>query len=444
MKKQIKRKNGSVILSGALLLAFFLTACGTEKEEDWDRNTQNITPTSANIGGSSSGGDADELFMASENGKEFYVMRVKDSYLEIPGPCENILLGANGEYPEMEDGQIVRAVADVYILNGGVAGYWNNIQIEDLISSTEVDYKEALAQLAIPDAGSTAMDYNNKLLRYDIGGRSFLITVNGLYIEVYTSAGPYMEYQYDGTRDDKLDPFFEYVAREDAAAGRIILPDLSEDEILNMSEPAFCYYGNLAAEHLLGDAGTPNHLRSDFDLKEEDGYRVIGRCADRSAADADTAWEVAEEYWKPLGRNTFENIRPLAETEEFFLFAADHYYDGTFSMIDTLQVYKTDYYDAEKSVACFELNEENFRHFIAYNTPDSGAASECCIGEYVTEDEEMFSLRRYLLHVSYGDYGVNDAVFLDVREWQITKADGRVSLVRESGMRQAEIPYRIN
>ena len=212
MKKKTKGKKGFGILSGALLMTVFLAACGTEKEEDWDWASHSATPTTAVR---SSGGDtgmADELFVTAEKGKEFYVMRVKDSYLEIPGPCENIWLGANGEYPEMEDGQIVRAVADVYLLNGGVAGYCNNIQIENLISSTEVDYKEALAQLAIPDAESTAMDYNNKLLRYDIGGRSFLITVNGQYIEVYTEEGPYMEYEYNATRDDKLDPFFEYVA----------------------------------------------------------------------------------------------------------------------------------------------------------------------------------------------------------------------------------------
>ena len=211
-----------------------------------------------------------------------------------------------------------------------------------------------------------------------------------------------------------------------------------------MSEPAFCYYGNLAAENLLGDAATPNLLRSDFDLKEEDGYRVIGRSAERSAADADTAWDVAEEYWKPLGRNTFENIRPLAETEEFFLFAADHYYDGSFSMIDTVQVYKADYYDAEKSVACFELNEENFRHFIAYGTVEPVGGTEYCIGEYVTEDEEKLSLRRYQLHISYGDYGVNDEVYLDVQEWQIRKADAVVSFIGENGLRAAEIPYRYN
>ena len=444
MKKKIKGKKGAGILSVALLMTVFLAACGTEKEEDWDWASHSATPTTAVR---SSGGDtsiADELFVTAEKGKEFYVMRVKDSYLEIPGSCKNILLGANGEYPEMEDGQIVRVVADVYFLNGGVAGYCNNISIEELISSTDVDYTEALSQLSIPDAGTTVMDYNNKLLRYDIGGRVFLITVNEQYIEAYTEEGPYMEYEYNATRDDRLEPFFEQVAREDASAGAMILPDLSEDEILNMSDADFWYYGNLAAEHLLGDAATPNLLRSDFGLYEEDGYRVIGRSAERSAADSDAAKEAAEEYWKPLGKNTFEDIRLIAETDEFRLFAADHYFDGKFSMIDTLQVYKTDYYDAESSVAGFALDEENFRHFIAYGTADPVAGSECCIGEYVTEDEEKLSLRRYQLHISFGDYGVNDEVYLDVREWQIRKADAVVSFIGETWLREAEIPYRIN
>ena len=441
MKKHLQNRSGIGILSGALLLALLLAACGTEYEEERDKSTGRVEPTSADIDGS--GGEvyiADELFFTPEKGKEFYMMRVKDSYLEIPGPCENILLGANGEYPEMEDGQIVRAVADVYLLDGGEEGFSNNIQIEELISWEEVDYTEALSQLAIPDAATTSLSYDNKLLRYDISGRTFLITVNGHYIEVYTDAEAYMEYEYDSSSWDILMPFFEYVATEDAAAGRMLLPDLSEDEILNMSEMDFRYYGKLAAEKLLADAATPNLLRSDFDLHEEDGYQVIGLSADRSAADADTALEVAEEYWKPLGKNTFEDIRPLAETEEFYLFEADHYYDGKFSMIDTLQVYKTDYYDAETSIAGFELNEENFRHFIAYDTPDSGVASEYCIGEYVTEDGEKLSLRRYLLQISFGDLNENDTVYLSVCEWQLSKADGRIDFVGESGIRESEIP----
>ena len=70
MKKHLQNRSGIGILSGALLLALLLAACGTEYEEERDKSTGRVEPTSADIDGS--GGEvyiADELFFTPEKGK---------------------------------------------------------------------------------------------------------------------------------------------------------------------------------------------------------------------------------------------------------------------------------------------------------------------------------------------------------------------------------------
>ena len=137
--------------------------------------------------------------------------------------------------------------------------------------------------------------------------------------------------------------------------------DLTEEEILNMSDEDFTEYGLLLIDHRIEDVQTPNPQREEFDFRAEDGYRYPGKPAKRSASDYSEALLIAAEEWQDNSDNMYGEVILLGENDKFWLFKCVNYYRGEFNMICTKAVYKKDYYDEETATANFELNEENIR-----------------------------------------------------------------------------------
>jgi len=138
----------------------------------------------------------DAMSTEKEKSKSFYIMRIKDDYLEIPCECKFVYEG-DDKYPALEDGQIAYVTADVTIIDGGEAGYMRNIFIDKLISCEQLEYSDICQTLEISDIHDLPFAYANHMLRYIDGDKYYLCVLNRQYIEVYENGKPYMEYEYN-------------------------------------------------------------------------------------------------------------------------------------------------------------------------------------------------------------------------------------------------------
>ena len=158
-----------------------------------------------------SGHIADAMSVSSMDDAAFYVMRVNDDYLEIPGACKFVYLSEGGTYPKLENGQIAKVTADIDIYDGGEAGYMNNIFIKDLKEATVVSYGEVADDLSIPEATiEERMNYGKHMLQYRQDEDLYFIVLNRKYIDVYLNEELFIEYQWK-EYGNILDPFFEKI-----------------------------------------------------------------------------------------------------------------------------------------------------------------------------------------------------------------------------------------
>lgn len=155
--------------------------------------------------------DSDEMSVDSREDAVFYVMRVNDDYLEIPGECNYVYVEGGGIYPELENGQIAKVTADIKIYEGGVAGYTGNYFITDLKDQTVMSYEEVTDDLSIPEAAAEEeMSYGNKLLQYRQNDDLYFIVQIGQNVDVYLNGESVMEYEWSDP-DNILEPFFEEI-----------------------------------------------------------------------------------------------------------------------------------------------------------------------------------------------------------------------------------------
>jgi hypothetical protein len=219
--------------------------------------------------------------------------------------------------------------------------------------------------------------------------------------------------------------------------------DLTEEEILDMSDEKLTEYGLLLIEYRIEDVQTPNPQRKEFGFTREEGYQYPGMPAKKSASDYDEALSIATEEWQDDSDNKYTDIGFLGGNDKFWLFKCTNYWRGEFNMIDTKAVYKKDYFDEETSTAFFELNDENIRTFFAYRSHDPIDQSETCIGEFVIKTDEGYVFRKYYMYICYGDYGVNDVVHLLRQEWMISN-DGKVEMNRNSDFKERTLELPIS
>ena len=155
---------------------------------------------------------ADWMDITSESDKEFYIMRVRGDYFEIPGTCLSVFDG-NGGYPDLEEGEIARVVADVDIYDGGVAGYMGNSFIKELKDVEKLEYRDAIDTLNIPDITEGDFEYAKKLLKYEDENGVYLIVPNQEYVDIYLNGSFFDKYELKKDGDD-TQRFFEILAGE--------------------------------------------------------------------------------------------------------------------------------------------------------------------------------------------------------------------------------------
>ena len=183
----------AIIFATALLL----TGCGLISDDNNKNNSVEYI--------------ADYMTVNSENNAEFYIMRVNNDYLEIPGKCNFIYLDADGTYPELENGQIARVTADIDVYDGGEAGYTGNYFIKQLHDSVILQYKDVVENVDVPIATETeVMKYEKHMLQYQVNDDLYFIVLNRQYIDVYLNEELFIEYEWSRF-DNILSPFFEKV-----------------------------------------------------------------------------------------------------------------------------------------------------------------------------------------------------------------------------------------
>ena len=187
-----------------------------------------------------------------------------------------------------------------------------------------------------------------------------------------------------------------------------VVSDLTEEEILHLTDEEILAYGELIKQHRLVSVEEPNYLIEEFGLdtyqvgEETRNYRDIGVVARKSASTLDEAYEVANIEFNNCGRfsnleeylsgdnervHFYDDIRILAENDDLWIFMAEQYGSGEYIKRVTAIIYKRDYYDEETHTAYFDPSEESVRRFFisrARRLP----INEYCIGEYVNYNEE--------------------------------------------------------
>lgn len=170
------------------LCCLFISGCSSR---DMAKGTENDSTTEEDMY------VADAMSTEKEKNKSFYIMRVKDDYLEIPGECKWVYTEGDAVFPELEDGQIAYVTADVSIVDGGEAGYMRNIFIDKLISCEKLAYSDVCQTLEIPNLYDVQFAYANRMLSYIDGDKYYLCVLNRQYIEVYENGKSHMEYEYN-------------------------------------------------------------------------------------------------------------------------------------------------------------------------------------------------------------------------------------------------------
>ncbi len=199
-------KKITVMAFSALLL---LSGCGRSDSGAESSEAASKVQTAASEISNTTGYIADSLDISNKKDAEFYIMRVNDDYIQIPGTCNWIYLNQGGAYPNLRNGQIAKVTADVEIYDGGEAGYMGNYFIQELKDSAILQYEDVVKDIDIPTATETEkMNYGRHMLQYQHNDELYFIILNRQYIDVFLNDELFMEYEFDQL-DNILSPFFE-------------------------------------------------------------------------------------------------------------------------------------------------------------------------------------------------------------------------------------------
>ncbi|MBR3283462.1 MAG: hypothetical protein IKI56_09240 [Ruminococcus sp.] len=199
-------KKITVLAFSALLL---LSGCGRSDSGAESSEAASKVQTATSEISNTTGYIADSLDISNKKDAEFYIMRVNDDYIQIPGICNWIYLNQGGAYPNLRNGQIAKVTADVEIYDGGEAGYMGNYFIQELKDSAILQYEDVVKDIDIPTATETEkMNYGRHMLQYQHNDELYFIILNRQYIDVFLNDELFMEYEFDQL-DNILSPFFE-------------------------------------------------------------------------------------------------------------------------------------------------------------------------------------------------------------------------------------------
>ncbi|MBO6207938.1 MAG: hypothetical protein IKH46_11630 [Lachnospiraceae bacterium] len=203
-----------------------------------------------------------------------------------------------------------------------------------------------------------------------------------------------------------------------------LIPNFTEDEILNMSDNELCHLGALDLKNCLENVSICPKTE---DLIFEEGYKYISFAADTPAQNEEEATQIAKEEFGKFPEIYHGRCDLLGETEEYWFFIR---------CLDPMPgdkqpfivVYKQDYYETKESWPEFELTEDfiknymvNVKQTISYNI---------CIGEFIIPDTDGMLFRRYTVNPILSDYGLYETELI-CREWHFY-SDGSVEFTAEN------------
>ena len=153
---------------------------------------------------------ADDLSIGHVEDEEFVVMHVGEDYVLLPGGSRQVFLGDCAGDVQMEDGQILRIVADGEIYNGGEAGFMRDVFLEKVKETTNVTYQEAIEKMEFPGTEGARFWWGEHVVKYCEGDHVFLVALNREYVNVYLDGELALRYEFDET-EGILTPFYEYL-----------------------------------------------------------------------------------------------------------------------------------------------------------------------------------------------------------------------------------------
>ena len=208
---------------------------------------------------------ADDMTVTPKENAEFFIMRVNDDYNDIMTNSNWIYHGENGEYPQMEDGQIARVTADISIYSGGEDGYNGNYFIENLKEYEIIDYDYAQEFFDFPDANDSEFSYDIRILSYFHDDHKYLIVLNTDYIKVYDDGISMIQYRYDDY-DSDLDGFREFLKAE---TNPVLADSFDEDSLLMILGKGFDNPFHCVLDHVDEDGNYVFHIYESVDNETE-------------------------------------------------------------------------------------------------------------------------------------------------------------------------------
>ena len=188
MKKQLPAQ----FLATLLVFSIALTGCKKNKE------TETETETSVHI----VFGDTYTSFLADQS---FYVMRIGDDYVRLPGTGYTVMADEDGELPDLEDGQFAYITADLKDIYNDFGFVPSHTYYITSISSEEyLSYDEIVEHCDIPELGTTEM---YSLFQYTKNDQLYLLVLHG-NVFAYTDDGLFAEYERPN-RGDPFEPFLK-------------------------------------------------------------------------------------------------------------------------------------------------------------------------------------------------------------------------------------------
>lgn len=153
---------------------------------------------------------ADALSVEHVKDEEFVVMHVGEDYVLLPGGSRQVFLGDCAGDVQMEDGQILRIVADAEIYNGGEAGFMRDVFLEKVKETTNVTYQEAIGEMEFPGTEGARFWWGELVVKYCEGDHVFLVALHGRDVYVYLDGELALRYELD-EKEGTLTPFYDFL-----------------------------------------------------------------------------------------------------------------------------------------------------------------------------------------------------------------------------------------
>ncbi len=230
-------KKNRALLSIITCVTFAILLAGCTGKADKNNYSNNTTATSGSTQKKSSN-NVDQgyyVVMSNEDDWEFYVIKGKDVLYDVTDCVE-----AYGDIPGLEYGQGAYVVADIGT-DGYSTGAWDAIYFKEYKTMKPMGIEEIAEKLNIPEVEDPAAFPREFFSKYTDGNDIYYIFSEWYNYEVMKNGNPYLYCEF--SNHDCPGPLQKAVSLGYDGPESMIDTDLTEDEILNMTDEDFGFYG---------------------------------------------------------------------------------------------------------------------------------------------------------------------------------------------------------